>query len=228
MNAPLQPQPEPDLAAWLDECESNNLHPGRVQAQLQRRGWSRPQASAIAEEYRKRFNEHVLGYSALLITTGIAALAAGTAGHTLTGALNGPLDRRALAMWLSVLLCVSPFAVWAHLWAARADREDPVAVWSRPRRTLGLVLIWACGVVGGARLLIYATQLIEVLVKAPGADRSLAAGAINVVISLIIALPLGLWAYQFVHRFDGEDPTAPPPVRHRRRPEQPPSPLTCC
>jgi len=67
-----------------------------------------------------------------------------------------------------------------------------------------------------------------VLLKAPGAKRSLVAGAINVLISLIIALALGLWAYRFVHRFDGEDPAAPPPARHRRRPEPPASPLTGC
>jgi hypothetical protein len=227
VNQIQEPRPEPDVPAWLDQCEKNLVHPGRVQDQLHRRGWPRQQAALIAEDYRKRFNEHVLGYSVLLVTTGIAALAAGTVGHILTAALNSPLDRRALAMWLSLLVCIAPFAVWAHLWAARSDREDPVAVWSRARRTLALVLLWACGIVGGARLLMYATQFIEVFVKAPGSHRSLLSGAINVAISLSIAVPLALWAYRFLHRFDGEDPTAPPHQRQRRRPQQPRSPLTC-
>jgi hypothetical protein len=227
VNQPLEPRPEWDVPTWLDQCEKDLVHPGRVQDQLHRRGWPRQQAALIAEDYRKRFNEHALGYSVLLVTTGIAALAVGTVGHILTAVLNGPLDRRALAIWLSLLVCVAPFAIWAHLWAARSDRQDPVAVWSRPRRTLALVLLWACGIVGGARLLIYATQLIEVIVKAPGGHRSLLSGAINVVISLSIAVPLGLWAYRFLHRFDGEDPTAPPHQRRRRRPQQPRSPLPC-
>jgi hypothetical protein len=219
------PRPEPDISTWLDGCEHDLVHPGRVEDQLRRQGWAPVQATAIADGYRKRFNEHTLGYSALLVTTGVSALALGTVGHILTGALNGPLHRQSLAMWLSVLTCVLPFAAWAHRWALRADRDDPVAVWSRPRRTLAITLLWACGVVGGARLLMYATQLISELVKAPGSrDDSLLAGAINVSISLSIALPVALWSYRFLHRFDSEDPTAPPSRRRRLDSQLRPSP----
>ncbi len=219
------PQPQLDIATWLDGCEHDLVHPGRVEDQLRRQGWAPVQATAIADGYRKRFNEHALGYSALLVTTGVSALALGTVGHILTAALNGPLERGSLARWLSVLTCLLPFAVWSHRWAFRADREDPVAVWSQPRRTLALTLLWACGLVGGARLLIYATQLISEFVKAPGSrHHSLLAGAINVSISLSIALPVGLWSYRFLHRFDGEDPTAPPARRRRLDADLGPSP----
>lgn len=204
------------VAAWLDDCERGLVHPGVVHDQLRRLGWSDWQATSVSEEYRKRFNEHSLGYSALLVSTGVAALAAGTAGHTLTAGLNRPVNRDELAFWLSVLVCVAPFAVWAHLWADRVDREDVVAVWSRPRRHLAVVLLWACGVVGGARLLIYAVQLVGHLVGARwAAHSSLAEGAVNVAIAVGIALPLGEWAYRFLHRFDSEDPTSPPPERPR-------------
>jgi hypothetical protein len=188
-----------------------------VQDQLRRSGWSHLQAAAVADDYRRRFNEHRLGYSVLLVTTGVSALAAGTAGHLLTAGLNRPVDRNALAIWLSLVLCLLPFAGWAHRWAAQVDREDPVAVWSRSRRNLALVLLWSCGVVGGARLVVYAAQLVGTLIHAPWALRdSLLGGAINVGIVLTIALPLGIWAYGFLHAFDGEDPTAPP--NQRRRP----------
>jgi hypothetical protein len=227
VNETFIPQPTPDISTWLDGCERALVHPGRVQDQLRRQGWAAAQATVVAEDYRKRFNEHTLGYSALLVTTGVSALALGTAGHILTGALDGPLHRQSLAVWLSVLICVLPFAVWAHRWARRADRDDPVAVWSTPRRNLSTALLWACGVVGGARLFIYATQLIAELIKAPGSsDQSLVAGAINVSISLSIAGPVGLWSYRFLHRFDGEDPTAPPARRRRLVSERPPSPRT--
>jgi hypothetical protein len=202
--------------AWLDQSEADLVHPGRVEDQLRRQGWAPMPAAAIANQYRRRFNEHTLGYTALLVTTGVSALALGTTGHILTGGLNRPVNRNALAIWLSVLLCLLPFATWAHHWAARVDREDPVAVWSRPRRTLAQVLLWACGVVGGLRLITYATQLVGSLVHASWvAGHSLLAGFINVLIAIAIALPLGLWSYRFLHRFDGEDPTAPPSQRQR-------------
>lgn len=205
-----------NLSEWLDNCESDLTHPDLVRDQLKRQGWSELQANAVADDYRRRFNEHTLGYTALLVATGVAALAAGTAGHELTQGLNHPVNRNYLAFWISVLVCTLPFAAWAHHWAAKVDREDAVAVWSRPRRQLALVLLWACGIVGGIRLLVYAVRLIAYLLHAPWADRySLGAGELNLAIVVGIALPLGLWAYRFLHRFDAEDPTVPPARRRR-------------
>ena len=205
------------IAEWLDQCESELVHPDVVRDQLKRTGWNEYQATAAAEDYRHRFNEHTLGYAALLVSTGVAALAAGTAGHELTAGFDHPVNRGHLAIWLSILLCTLPFAGWAHLWAARVDRNDVVAVWSRPRRQLALVLLWACGIVGGFRVLSYAARLIGYLVRAPWTQGySLSAGALNVAIAIGISLPLGLWAYSFLHRFDPEDPTVRP--EHRRRP----------
>ena len=205
------------LAEWMDRCEAGLVHPDVVRDQLRRTGWTETQAAAAADDYRRRFNEHPLGYAALLVSTGMAALAAGTAGHELTAGLDHPVNRDHLAIWLSVLLCTLPFAGWAHQWAARVDRDDVVAVWSRPRRQLALVLLWACGIVGGFRLLSYAARLVGYLLKAPWAQGySLGAGALNVAIAIGISLPLGLWAYAFLHRFDAEDPTARP----RQRPRQ--------
>lgn len=223
MNQTLNP---PSLDDYLDRCEQRLVHPGVVYDQLRRQGWSPAGATAVTDDYRRRFNEHPLGYTALLVFTGVSALAAGSVGHTLTAGLTRPVNRNELAAWLAVLLCALPFAAWAHQWAARTDREDVVAVWSRSRRTLAIVLIWSAGVVGGLRLLFYAGQLVGALVGASWARHgSLAAGAVNVSIAIGIALPLGWWAYRFLHRFDGEDPTAPPPERPRpsSAPESPPT-----
>ena len=202
---------------WLDDCEARLLHPDQVSDLLQRAGWAPLQARALSDEYRRRFNEHSLGYSGLLVSIGIAALGAGTAGHTLVAGLNGTVNRSELAISLTGFLIALPFAGWGHQWAAKVDRTDPVAVWSRPRRNLALVLLWACAIVGGARLLAYGVELIGALVGAPWAARgSLLAGAINVAIAIGIALPLGIWSFRFLHRFDHEDPTAPPSQRTRR------------
>src|SRR5579884_2248531 len=107
---------------WLDECESRLLHPDQVSDLLQRAGWAPLQARAVAGEYRRRFNEHGLGYSALLVSIGIAALGAGTAGHALTAGLSGPVDRTVLAISLTAFLIALPFAGWAHQWATKVDR----------------------------------------------------------------------------------------------------------
>jgi hypothetical protein len=215
---PRSPSPSRagQLAEYLDRRESNLVHPRLVEDELLRSDWHPIEAANAAAQYRRRFNEHNLGYSALLLTTGLAALAAGTSGHILTASLDRPLDRDALATWLSVLFCSIPFALWAHRWAARVDRDDPVAAWSRSRRTLALVLLWACAVVGVGRLVTYAAQLIGSLLGATWAQgASVAAGAINVVITISIAGPLGAWAFRFLHRFDDEDASVPIAQRHR-------------
>lgn len=210
------PSPAGDLAAWLDHQERNVTHPKVVEDQLRRAGWHPVQAMTEAARYRTRFNEHPLGYAALLAATGASALAAGTVGHILVSGLNRPISRDGLAWWLTVLAVSLPFAVWAHVWAAGVDRDDPVAVWSEPRRRLAKALVWACGIVGFGRLAWYVAHLMGTLLGATWATgESTSAEALNVAITVSIALPLGLWAFRFLHRFDDENPIAP--RRQRRR-----------
>jgi hypothetical protein len=217
---PVPPERAAAIANWLDGCELEGAHPGSIDERLRREGWSPAQSAAVAEEYRQRFNEHALGYTGLLVATGLAALAAATAGHLLAAGLDGPVNRNGLALWLTLLVCAVPFAAWSHWWAATVDRDDPAAVWSRPRRQLARVLLWGSGVVGIARLMVFVARLIGVLVGATWARGSSAvAGSINVAITIAIALPLGLWAFRFLHRFDDEDPTSP--AEHHRRRSQP-------
>jgi Domain of unknown function (DUF5671) len=205
-----------DLAAWLDLQERNVTHPTVVQDQMRRAGWHPIDAMMEAARYRTRFNEHPLGYAALLAATGASALATGTVGHILVGGLDRTINRNSLAWWLTVLAVSLPFAVWAHVWAARVDRHDPVAVWSEPRRLLAKALVWACGIVGIGRLAWYVAHLIGTLLGATWAiGESTGAGALNVAITVSIALPVGLWAFGFLHRFDDENPVAP--RRQRRR-----------
>ncbi len=205
------------LADWLDRRELELAHPAVVEDGLRRAGWSPVAAAMEAARYRTRFNEHPLGYAALLGSTGVAALAAGTVGHVLTSGIDRPISHNALAWWLTILVVALPFAVWAHIWAARVDRDDPVAVWSNSRRGLVQALLWGCGIVGIGRLVVYAGQLIGSLVGATWAiGDSALAGAVNVAITVGIALPLSLWAFWFLHRFDDENPAQPKRQRHRR------------
>ncbi|MDQ1378349.1 MAG: hypothetical protein QOJ52_3383 [Acidimicrobiaceae bacterium] len=199
-----------DLAQWLDEQERDVAHPLVVQEGMRRAGWHPAHAALEAARYRSRFDEHRLGYSALLVSTGVAAFAAGTAGHALAAGIDRRVNRDTLATWLTILVVSLPFAIWAHVWAAHVDRDDPVAVWSQPRRSLARALVWGCGIVGIGRLVMYAAQLIGALVGAHWASGdSAGAGAVNVAITVGIALPLGLWAFNFLHRFDAEDPAVP-------------------
>jgi hypothetical protein len=62
--------------------------------------------------------------------------------------------------------------------------------------------------------MIYVGELMSALVGASSAGHnSVVAGTLNVSIVVSISLPLGLWAYGFLHRFDDEDPSAPKPRR---------------
>jgi hypothetical protein len=187
------------IEAWLDYCEANLT-------------------ANVAGAYRRRFNEHPIGYSTLLATTGFSALAAGTSGHLIIDGLIHPVHRAALAASLSILICLLPFAVWSHTWAAKVDRDDPVAAWSRPRHNLAAALLWACVIVGAIRLLFYVETLLSALLSThPQSSGILGAGALNVGFSLSISVSLGIWAYNFLHRFDNEDPSVPPDTRRRRR-----------
>lgn len=213
-----QPTPVGAMEAWLDHCEGKLVHPANVEDQLRREGWSPFAAANVAVAYRRRFNEHPLGYATLLTTTGFAALAAGTSGHLIIDGLVHPVHRSALAASLTILICLFPFAVWAHMWAAKVDRDDPVAAWSVPRRNLASTLLWACVIVGAIRLLFYVETLLSALLSThPQSAGVLGAGALNVGFSLSISVTLGIWAYNFLHRFDNEDPSVPPDTRHRSR-----------
>jgi lysylphosphatidylglycerol synthetase-like protein (DUF2156 family) len=223
-SSPISPtRPSPDdrdagLGEWLDRRQRDLTHPKVVEEQLRRAGWHPMPAAIEANRYRSRFNEHPLGYAALLVSTGVAALAVGTVGHALASAIGGTVDRNSLTFWLTIALVALPFAVWAHVWAAHVDRDDPVAVWSQSRKTLAQALIWGCGLVGIGRLAFYGAQLIGALIGATWAiHHSALAGLVNVAITVAIALPLGLWAFHFLHRFDDEDPTRAPEPRRRHR-----------
>jgi hypothetical protein len=204
------------MAQWLDEQERDVTHPHVVEQGLRRAGWHPAHAAMETARYRARFNEHRLGYAALLVSTGVAALAAGTTGHMLAAGIDHNVNRNGLAFWLTILVVSLPFAIWAHVWAAKVDRDDPVAVWSVPRRSLARALVWSCGVIGIGRLIMYVAQLVGALVGASWASGdSAGAGAVNVAITVGIALPLGLWAFKFLHRFDDEDPATPSPQTRR-------------
>jgi hypothetical protein len=117
--------------------------------------------------------------------------------------VEGEPAEGALTFWLTVLVVAVPFGIWSWLWVRRVDETDPVAAWSRPRRSLALTLLWCCGIVGGARLLHYVYTLIAALVGSgqAGGGNPLV-GLANVAITAGITLPLGTWAFRFLHRFD--------------------------
>lgn len=220
----MEPTPTPDAAgaradvtAWLDRCEADATHPEVVAAGLRRLGWHEADVAHLSAAYRARFDEHGLGYLALLLSTGVSTLALGTTLHLSLDGLAQPVDRPALAWALAVLVCSLPFTAWSAAWAWQVEREDPVAAWSAPRRTLAQVLLAACVGVGVLRLLAYVSALTSAVLRTGGPSReAVAVGLLHVVVTVSLALPLGLWSWRLLRRFDAEDPTR---RTHRRRPQ---------
>ncbi len=138
---PAQRATPGEVAAWLDLCEAELLHPGQIEDRLRRAGWHPEAVRAAVRSYRTRFNQHTLGYTALLASTGLAALGAGTAGHLLAAGIYQPVNRDALGVWLTLMVCTLPFAIWAHVWAARTDGRDPVATYQMLRP----MHLWSAG-----------------------------------------------------------------------------------
>ena len=206
----------PEVLGWLDEAEAAQLHPAVVADRLRRQqGWVPEAAAAVAERYRLRFDEHGLGYFALLCSTGLTALGAATSAHIALNGMTGTIDRPALAFWLTVGFCAAPFAAWSHWWAKGVDADDPAAVWSRQRRSYATLLQWTAVVVGIARFFEFVGRLMFSLTGAtPLTSTAITKGALNVAVTCAIALPIGVWAYWFGHRFADEDPPA------KRRPSR--------
>ena len=189
------------VEVFLDRCAAEHVHPDDLRATLARRGWRDADAQVAVERYRGRFDEHPLGYAGFLVSVGLSALAAGSAGHLLLAfAEDRDPSREALAWWLTVLAIAVPFAVWSWRWVQRTDDADPVARWSRPRRSLAYTLLWCCGIVGGFRLVAYVYAVASVVSGA--SDRNLGVGLANVAITAGITIPLGTWAFRFLHKWD--------------------------
>jgi hypothetical protein len=204
---PLASEPGVVIArteAFLDQCKDDLVHPDDVARQLVRGGWDASTAALVSERYRGRFDEHRLGYSGFLFAVGFSALSAGSVAHLLLAMAEGlEPSRDALAFWLSILVIALPFAVWSWTWVRRVDATDPVAAWSRPRQSLARTLLWCCGIVGGARLLHYVFTAVATLTGAGWADdRNPLVGLANVAVTAGMTVPLGIWAFRFLHRFD--------------------------
>lgn len=193
-----------DTEMFLDDCERAFVPPERVESQLVRAGWEPYTAMQVTERYRARFDEHPLGYAGFLFSVGFSALSAGSTGHLLLAFAEGrDPSPEALAFWLTILVIAVPFAIWSWLWVRRVDDSDPVAAWSGPRRTLATALLWCCGIVGGFRLLHYVFTFIATITGSGWAtDRNLAVGFAHVLVTTSITLPLGIWSFRFLHRFD--------------------------
>lgn len=190
-----------DVEAFLDACQADLLPPDEVTGRLVRAGWRDADAAVVVQRYRKRYDEHPLGYAGFLFSIGFGALATGSVGHLLLAMIDGQdPSRQALALWLTVLLIAIPFAAWSWSWVERVDRSDPVAAWSGPRQALSTTLLWCCGLVGGARLVAYVYTVSSVVAGA--SDGNLAIGFANVAVTAGITVPLGIWAFRFRHRFD--------------------------
>jgi MFS family permease len=189
---------------FLDRCQDLGSHPDEVARQLVRAGWEPATAGLVAERYRGRFDEHRLGYAGFLFAVGFSALALGSIGHLLLADADGhEPSADALALWLTVLAIAVPFGVWSWLWVRRIDDTDPVAAWSRPRQSLARTLLWCCGIVGGFRLLHYVFALIASLTGSSWAtELDPLIGLANVAVTAGITVPLGVWAFRFLHRFD--------------------------
>jgi hypothetical protein len=205
--APLASDPGSVIAEterFLDQCQSVGVHPDDVAGELVRAGWQPGTAGLVADRYRARFDEHRLGYAGFLFGVGFSALAAGSIGHLLLAwAEHGEPARETLALWLTVLVIAVPFAIWSWSWVRQVDATDPVAGWSRPRQSLARTLLWCCGIIGGFRLLHYVFTFISTLTGASWAgDRNLLVGLANVGVTAGITVPLGIWAFRFLHKFE--------------------------
>jgi hypothetical protein len=170
------------LRDWTCTAATNGITGPQARSWLTSQGWPLWVGDAAAAEIDRMavasgrapvappprmdaVHQHAFAYSMLFIAVGFAALALGSTIHLLLAwAFETRSGSRALADWLTVFVCSVPFAVAAHRVVSRVEREDPLARYSSVRESLSMLLLWAAGVVGGTRLVVFVHQLVTALV----------------------------------------------------------------
>ncbi len=203
------------LHAWVASAAERGLTPAQVRSWLTSKGWPATVAEAAALDVERtgtytalsdapppgpvKDHEHPYAYSILLVTLGLAALSLGSTMHlVLDWAFDTRSGSEALANWLTLFLCTVPFAVASLVLVRRIEAEDPLARFSQVRETLSLVLLWAAGVVGGTRLLVFVHQMVTALVVERDAS-ALGRDLIHVATVVGIAGALFVWTWRFRH-----------------------------
>jgi hypothetical protein len=172
----------PSLRDWTCDAATSGITGAQARTWLSARGWPPWVGDAAAREIDRlvrarigapigpppdidRAHQHPLAYAMLFATVGFAALAMGSTIHLLLAwALESRSGSQTLADWVTILVCALPFAVAAARVVARIERDDPLARFSPVRDSLSMILLWAAGIVGGARLLVFVHQLVSALV----------------------------------------------------------------
>lgn len=231
---PTGPSVLPDhLRVWVEQAAHRGTTPQQLRTWLTSVGWPGVVADAAALEVERlgvypsdgvapppgpdRAHEHVLAYATLFVAVGLSALALGSTVHLLLEwAVETTRGSRAIADWLTVLVCAVPFAVIAARAVRRIELHDPLARLSHARESLSLVLLWAAGVVGASRLLLFVHRGVSALVV----DRdvgSLGRDVAHVLTVVTIAGSVFWWTWRFrAPRTQGRDDQAPKTWRSSR------------
>lgn len=208
------PLPEA-LHSWVASAAERGLTPSQVRTWLASQGWPGAVAEAAALEVERtgtythnsevpppgpvQAHEHPFAYITLFVTMGFAALSLGSTIHLLLAwAFETQSGSQALANWLTILFCTVPFAVASLVIVRRIEAEDPLARYSQVRDGVSMVLLWAAGVIGGLRLLLFVHQLVSALIV----DRdvsSLGSDLGHVTTVLAITGSLFAWTWRFRH-----------------------------
>lgn len=203
------------LHAWVDSAAERGLTPAQVRAWLTSKGWPATVAEAAALDVERtgtythlsdapppgpvQTHEHPFAYTTLLVTLGLAALSLGSTMHlVLDWAFETREGSQALANWLTLFLCTVPFSVASLVLVRRIEAEDALARYSQIRDSLSLILLWAAGVVGGTRLLMFVHQLVTALIVERDAS-ALGRDLVHVVTVVGIAGALFAWTWRFRH-----------------------------
>jgi cytochrome bd-type quinol oxidase subunit 2 len=203
------------LDGWVRNAAERGLTPAQVRTWLAAQGWPVAVAEAAALHVERtgtythqseapppgpvQTHEHPFAYITLLVTVGLAALSLGSVIHlVLEWAFDTRQGSQALANWITLFLCTVPFAVAAIVMVRRIEADDPLARYSKIREELSLVLLWAAGLIGGARLLLFVHQLVSALVV----DRdvsTLGRDQVHVITVVTITGALFAWTWRFRH-----------------------------
>jgi len=175
---------------WLVRRRNEGATPDEICKELVASGWHADAAAHASLDSLRESDRHRWLYIAQCWGAGLAALAAGTAGHLALDRHTDPLD---LALAITVLLVAAPIGVVAGAIARTVEAREPHAIWSPTRRALFGTLTAASAGVGLFRALHYTFSMLAGALGARGYHFT-PSSVVQVMVTLSIATPLFWWA----------------------------------
>lgn len=194
----VPPWRHPDINQWLAHERNAGATPAHIAAELVTQGWDADLAAETAKRSLRRVDHHRVLYATLCWSIGLAALGLATGLHQV---LSGNPDPSLTATAFTFAVVLAPLGAYCAWSAQKLEATSEHAIWSPSRRMWFGTLATCTAVVGLLRLVTYVYRVIATMTGASELPLTPQDQG-QVVLSLVITIPLFVWALREWRRSD--------------------------